>query len=358
MNRRKTLLLLAVFFFHGHPAHCLDAHYAPDAVAALVLQGEAQDSTDAADVFLVPFFAEIDSAARKHGLPPSLLAAFIQEESAFNQWATRVETHYLRKKKVIAEARRWSRKFKGIPTEQTELYARSSSWGLMQVMGQVAREQGFDRQFLQELISPINSIDEGAKLLVKNLKRYKGDTLSAISAYNQGNNRKSGGTFVNARYVYRVSVAWQAYRKIFTTIKAYDEAALHRIDSVLLTRRSDGIVHNIMQDHTAAGDHYRYAAYRLDAGQHCDTAALVYRQGTGESGQELFAADRRFDLGALAAVAGFVALFGFGRYLYQRSLADFARHHQRVPGHLDERVQHLLGLEPEDARHDHHIHGV
>ena len=187
----------------------------PAYVNALVESLQGADSSEAADVFLIPFRKEIDSVARKCKLPASLLAAFIQEESQFDPFAIRTEPHYLKKRKVIAEARSWSRKHRGVPTYETELFLRASSMGLMQPLGQVAREQGFKARFLSALIEPYNSLDEGAKHLRDKIIRYKGDTLSAISAYNQGNNRKKGGVFVNARYVYRVSVAWRVYEELF-----------------------------------------------------------------------------------------------------------------------------------------------
>jgi hypothetical protein len=173
------------------------------------------DSTDAAEVFLVPFQKELDSVARKHHLPVALLAAIVQEESQFNAFAVRTEPSYLKKKLVIRQARKWSRDHGGIPTYETELYLRATSMGLAQPMGEVAREQGFRARFLSELIMPFNSLDEGAKLLQSKLRKYKSDTLSAISAYNQGSNKKRRGVYLNARYVYRVTVAWRAYQHIF-----------------------------------------------------------------------------------------------------------------------------------------------
>jgi hypothetical protein len=184
-------------------------------VADSVEANRVQDSTDAADVFLLPFRQEIFICAQVDSLPPALLAAFIQEESNFNQWATRTEPHYKKKKIVITAARKWSKRHGGIPTYYTELDDRSRSYGLMQVMGQLAREQGFDAKYLPELFVPLNSISQGAIKLRQLLNKYKGDTLSAISAYNQGNNRRKNGRLVNYRYVYRVGVAWEMYEKIF-----------------------------------------------------------------------------------------------------------------------------------------------
>ena len=49
----------------------------------------------------------------------------------------------------------------------SEAYARGFSWGLMQVMGQVAREMGFDGTFLSALCDPEQGLAIGCKLLRK-----------------------------------------------------------------------------------------------------------------------------------------------------------------------------------------------
>ncbi|MEP7236198.1 MAG: transglycosylase SLT domain-containing protein, partial [Ignavibacteriota bacterium] len=183
LRQIKLALAGAVIFFLG-AGTCAAA---PDSttriterVSDLVEAIRGNDSAEAADLFLIPFKADILAVANIYHLPPGLLAAFIQEESAFDQFAMRTEPGYLKKKRVIAEARAWSRAHQGLPTAASETFARSTSWGPMQVMGQVAREQGFDEKYLTSLITPFNSIDQGAKLLQKNLKRYRGDTLSAV----------------------------------------------------------------------------------------------------------------------------------------------------------------------------------
>jgi hypothetical protein len=181
----------------------------------LTHQAQSLDSVLAYERSLVPYAKEISQKARKYRVPPELLAALIQEESRFDIWATRTEPHYKLNKVVQREARAHSKRFNGIPTVQTEIDDRSRSYGLMQPMGQVAREQGFNNQFLAELYLPENSIEQGAKLLRKKFDRYGTDTLAVISSYNQGTARKQGGTFTNARYVYRVSVALRAYAPHF-----------------------------------------------------------------------------------------------------------------------------------------------
>lgn len=186
----------------------------PDSVAYHVERMQHRDSLIASTAMLLPYRSEILTMADSFDVPPSLLAAVIQEESRFDPWAARTEPHYKRNRTVQAESLAWSRRHHGTPTAATELDDRSRSIGLMQVMGQVAREQGCQERYLSALHLPRNGIHHGAKRLRILLDRYRGDTLAAISAYNQGNNRKRKGLFVNARYVYRVTIAWELYRRI------------------------------------------------------------------------------------------------------------------------------------------------
>jgi soluble lytic murein transglycosylase-like protein len=173
------------------------------------------DSIAASETVLVPFRTEIERAAKSHNVPSALIAAVIQEESRFDQWATRAEPLYYKNRKVRRAAMRWTRDHPGGPNQFTELADRSRSYGLMQIMGETAREQGFAQPFLAALYIPDNAIAHGATLMKKLLARYKNDTLAAISAYNQGSARKRRGVFANARYVYRVTIAWRSYEMLF-----------------------------------------------------------------------------------------------------------------------------------------------
>jgi soluble lytic murein transglycosylase-like protein len=70
----------------------------------------------------------------------------------------------------------------------SEAYARGFSWGLMQVMGQVARETGFDALFLSELCDPAQGLVAGCKVLRKKFDAMAGDTTRALLAWNGGGN--------------------------------------------------------------------------------------------------------------------------------------------------------------------------
>src|SRR5260370_38705560 len=70
----------------------------------------------------------------------------------------------------------------------SEAYARGFSWGLMQVMGQVAREVGFDPLFLSALCDPEQGLAIGCKVLRKKFDPRAGATRRALLAWNGGAN--------------------------------------------------------------------------------------------------------------------------------------------------------------------------
>lgn len=198
----------------------------PDAISVQIDSQMHADSIEASRLTMVPYRTEIVRWARHYYLPPSMLAAVCQIESKFQKWSGRTEDHYKRKAVVRSEARSHSNKSGGIPTATTEIDDRSRSYGLMQGMGQVYREQGYKGQYLAAMYDPDSNIKYGAIKLKALLKRYHGDTLSVASAYNQGNNRKINGNFENAHYVYKFNIAWKGYKRVFNDRKLLIGAAI------------------------------------------------------------------------------------------------------------------------------------
>jgi soluble lytic murein transglycosylase-like protein len=70
----------------------------------------------------------------------------------------------------------------------SEAYARGFSWGLMQVMGQVARENGFDAPFLSTLCDPEMGLAVGCRVMRKKLDAMGGDVARGLLAWNGGGN--------------------------------------------------------------------------------------------------------------------------------------------------------------------------
>ena len=119
-------------------------------------------------------------AAETRALDPGLVCAVIEQESAWNPWAMRYEPAFFTK--YVAPL------YTNNKITATEAYARGFSWGLMQVMGQVARESGFDAQFLSSLCDPEQALAVGCKVLRKKFDAASGDTTRALLAWNGGAN--------------------------------------------------------------------------------------------------------------------------------------------------------------------------
>jgi soluble lytic murein transglycosylase-like protein len=95
----------------------------------------------------VPYNAEIEAAAARHGLDPALLKALIRQESNFDPNA-------------------------GSP---------AGAQGLTQLMPATARSLGVTNPH-----DPAQAIEGGAKYLKQQLDRFGGDVQKALAAYNAG----------------------------------------------------------------------------------------------------------------------------------------------------------------------------
>jgi len=146
--------------------------------------------------------AVAELAAENHRLPAGLVKAIIQVESGGNTYAMRYEPAFL--KRYIPEK---PQRF-GCASLETERQARATSWGLMQIMGEVARELGCKEPFLSTLCDAVTGIHYGCLLLSmlrdRYLDRYGWDGV--ISAYNQGSPEKDkkSGIYRNQGYVMKV----------------------------------------------------------------------------------------------------------------------------------------------------------
>lgn len=116
--------------------------------------------------------------ASEHALEPALVCAVIEQESAWNPWAMRYEPSFL--SRYVAPL------YTAGKLSATEAYTRAMSWGLMQVMGQVAREFGFQQASLSELCDPATGIEFGCRVLANRLSRAKGNVSAALLAWNGG----------------------------------------------------------------------------------------------------------------------------------------------------------------------------
>ncbi len=120
-------------------------------------------------------YAVARSAALNASLDPKLVQAVCEHESSWNPWAVRYEPGFYQT---------YISAMKGLTA--TEMTMRATSFGLMQIMGQVAREKGFGDKFLSALLDPLNSVTYGCRKLKECIDRENGDLRSALLRYNGG----------------------------------------------------------------------------------------------------------------------------------------------------------------------------
>jgi soluble lytic murein transglycosylase-like protein len=129
--------------------------------------------------------------AGRHGLDPALVCALVEQESCWDPHAIRYEPAF--RERYISP----------LSLPPTEEIARSISWGLMQVMGQVAREHGFAAKFLSALCNSEIGLETGCFVLTAILSKAGDDVPRALTLWNGGG---------NADYPYEVLARVTKYR--------------------------------------------------------------------------------------------------------------------------------------------------
>ena len=156
----------------------------------------------------------LKAAAKSFGMDPFLLAAQVLQESAGDSTATRYEPGY-----------RWTwppPKSKLLPriiypiapcSKDTEAVMQRVSWGLLQVMGALARELGYRRPFLSGLAGDADTaLELGCLWMRKKLDAYA-TVEQALSAFNAGS-----PTLANqANYVRPIIAKAEALRREIPT---------------------------------------------------------------------------------------------------------------------------------------------
>lgn len=160
----------------------------------------------------------------KQALPVELVRAVVQVESGGDAWAWNPEPRYayLWDVKKNQPFRRLStaEAASGVPPRDfpalagdrdQEWWGQRASWGLMQIMGAVAREQGFSGPYLTELCQPVTGIDYACRhlgsLARRCAKRGYG-WYEICAAYNGGMGAvKAKGTVSNPAYPDKVLAA-------------------------------------------------------------------------------------------------------------------------------------------------------
>lgn len=133
--------------------------------------------------------------AIKHNVPPEIVLGMIDREATENQWAVRYEPGFL--------ARYVMPQYKAGKLDITETYTRAMSWGVMQIMGETAREFGFEGKYLSQLCDPVFGIEYGCRKLAACVKSHPDNIEAALEAYNGGANPSYGKEVLalSAKYV-------------------------------------------------------------------------------------------------------------------------------------------------------------
>lgn len=167
----------------------------------------------------------IDAAAMAHGLDADIVAGLIVVESSGSKWAWNPEPRYryfwnvrtrapfrlLKKDELDSEAPPGDFPCLAGDPDQ-EWWAQQASWGLMQIMGALARELGFDGKYLGQICEvPIN-LELGCKHLRGLLTWAKGDIEQALAAYNGGHSWNRERPFRHQPYATKVLRARDALR--------------------------------------------------------------------------------------------------------------------------------------------------
>jgi soluble lytic murein transglycosylase-like protein len=114
--------------------------------------------------------------ARLHDLDGALVCAVVEQESNWAAWSIRYEPAFQ------------TRYVEPHGLRPTETVARSISWGLMQLMGESAREMGFSGK-MASLCDPEIGLEWGCKHLKAKLDAHGGDVTAGLLAWNGGGNK-------------------------------------------------------------------------------------------------------------------------------------------------------------------------
>jgi hypothetical protein len=129
--------------------------------------------------------------AKKHQLLPQLVGGIILQESAGRIYSSRYEPkffkRYLEGKKPSELPGYWPDP--NLCSEATEMRNRATSYGLMHVLGETMREEGFKEPELTMLFDPKTNLEWGCAYFAK-LVSKKQDGKKALLAWNGGGDKE------------------------------------------------------------------------------------------------------------------------------------------------------------------------
>jgi len=151
--------------------------------------------------------ALVDRYSAQFSLDKNLVKAICKTESGWISYRTKYEKNW----NYLYLPLRYSQAL-GIDLA-TECMMQSCSWGLMQIMGSVAREQGLD-DYIPKLCLPEVGLLYGCKKLAILSNKFK-NMSDTVSAYNQGGAYRvsdSKSEYKNQAYVATVLSNYALYK--------------------------------------------------------------------------------------------------------------------------------------------------
>lgn len=163
------------------------------------------------------YTTEIVAAATTHGLLPAVVEAQVLVESGGHPFAWNPEPRY----RYFWDVRR-DRPFRAVTSVEVlskvppadfpclagdpdqEWWAQQASWGLLQILGAVAREHGLLAPYLPQLCDVVTNLDVACAHLAGLVTWAGGDVDQALAAYNGGKAGNSQRPFRTQAYVDRV----------------------------------------------------------------------------------------------------------------------------------------------------------
>lgn len=145
------------------------------------------------------FRAELERHADAYRLDADVVHAMVLQESGGNPWAWNPEPRYpyfwdVRARGPFRRVGEAELKSKQPPSDfptlagdrDQEWWAQQASWGLLQIMGALARERGFRGPYLSQLCDPELNLDLGCAIFADLVRWAGGDVWVAVAGYNGG----------------------------------------------------------------------------------------------------------------------------------------------------------------------------
>lgn len=151
--------------------------------------------------------------AGQYTLDPALVASVIWQESKGDPWAHRYENKFFLRYLASVASRKDLRGYVppsgGQISLSTEVRDRSYSWGVMQVMGETAREFNYQEESLAKLLRIPENIEIGCKILDAKIKKANGNIEEGLLFWNGQANPDYGKEVLS-------HLASREYEKIWT----------------------------------------------------------------------------------------------------------------------------------------------